>query len=256
MRFFAAAALTFLTYVGSLTAQTATSPDPSRFHVSRADLKTLLEQYEASAESPAYSGSVRQDARAIASRIRDRLEQGDFRPGDRIALDVRGEDAIPDTVQVEPGPVLVLGIFGEISLAGVLRSELQDHLTRELGRFIREPVVHSRSMIRVAVDGQIVRPGFHVLPADMLMGEALMAAGGPGTGADMSKIRVFRGESVLLDEDDIADAIVDGSSLDQLNMRAGDRIEVGARGSSPVLGTLLRYGLPAISLLFFGVRLF
>jgi protein involved in polysaccharide export with SLBB domain len=256
MRFLAMAALTCLTWVGSLTGQTGSSSDPTRFYVSRSDLKALLEQYEASAESPAYSGAVRQDARETAIEIRERLEQGDFRPGDRIALDVRGEDALPDTLQVQPGPALVVGIFGEISLAGVLRSELQDHLTRELSRFIRDPVVHSRSMIRLAVDGAIVAPGFYVVPADMLLGETLMTAGGPGTQADMNGIRVLRGESILLDENDVAQAIVDGRSLDQLNIRAGDRIEVGERGNSPVLGVLLRYALPAISLLVFGVRLF
>jgi protein involved in polysaccharide export with SLBB domain len=184
------------------------------------------------------------------------LEQGDFRVGDRIVLDVRGEDDIPDTVQVQPGPVIVLGNIGEISLAGVLRSELQRHLTTQISRFIREPVVYSRSMIRLAVDGQILTPGFHVLPADMLIGEVLMAAGGPAAQADMDRIRVMRGETVLLDADVVAQAIIDGRSLDQLSMRAGDRIEVGARPSSAVWGTILRYSITVASVLILGVQIF
>jgi protein involved in polysaccharide export with SLBB domain len=256
IRFLAATTSIFLTCVGSLAGQVTASSDATRLHASRADLKALFEQYEALAESPAYSGASRQDARETASQIQTRLEQGDFHVGDRIVLNIRGETEIPDTVQVEPGPVVVLGLFGEISLAGVLRSELQTHLTRELSRHIREPVVYSRSMIRLAIDGQIGMPGFYVLPADMLLGEALMSAGGPAADADMNKIRVFRGESILLTGDAIADAIVDGRSLDQLNLRAGDRIEVGARGFNPTWGAVLRYGIPALSLLVFGVRLF
>lgn len=256
MRSLAATTLFALAWVSSLSGQVSPSWDPSRFQVSRPELQALLEQYEAASQSPAYSGDYREGARQTASEIRERLEQGDFRVGDRIVLDVRGEEDIPDTVQVQPGPVIVLGNIGEISLAGVLRSELQGHLTVELARFIREPQVYSRSMIRLALAGQIGTPGFFVLPADMLLGEALMAAGGPGAEADMNKIRVLRGESVLLDEDEVAKAIVDGRSLDQLSMRAGDRIEVAGRPDNAVWGTVLRYGITVASVLILGIRLF
>jgi protein involved in polysaccharide export with SLBB domain len=238
-----------------IVSQVAPSWDPSRFQVSRSELQALLEQYEALAVSPAYSGDFREGARKAASQISERLEHGDFRVGDRIVLNVQGEEELPDTLQVQPGSIIVLGNIGEISLTGVLRSELQSHLVRELARYIREPVVYSRSMIRLAVDGQVLTPGFHVLPADMLISEALMAAGGPTSAADMGRVRILRGETVLLAGNEVAEAIIDGRSLDQLSMRAGDRIEVGARTSSAIWGTLLRYGVAAASMLFLGIQL-
>jgi protein involved in polysaccharide export with SLBB domain len=248
--------LAVLTAVGSLSAQVAPSWDASRFQVSRAELQALLEEYDALASSPAYSGAFRDDARDAASQIRERLEVGDFRVGDRIVLDVRGEDELPDTVQVQPGPVIVLGDIGEISLAGVLRSELQAHLVRELSRVIREPVVYSQSMIRLSVDGEIGTPGFHVLPAELLLGEVLMRAGGLAEDADMDRIRVLRGETVLLDESETAQAIIDGRSLDQLSMRAGDRIEVGAQPNRQIWGSVLRIGVGVLGMLLLGIRVF
>jgi protein involved in polysaccharide export with SLBB domain len=255
MRVLVALVLGILCSVSSAGGQ-ASSSDPSRFQLSRADLQALLVRYDALAASTAFSGASRDDARETAAQIRDRLEYGDFRVGDRIVLDVRGQDDIPDTVPVQPGPMVVLGQLGEISLAGVLRSELQQHLTHELGRFIREPVVYSSSMIRLAVDGQIQTPGFHVLPAEMLLSEVLMAAGGPTADADMDRIRIWRGDTILLERDEVGRAIVDGDSLDQLNIRAGDRIEVGGQPSNAAWLAILRYGVAAASLLVLGIRVF
>jgi protein involved in polysaccharide export with SLBB domain len=258
MKIIPAITIALLFSVGLLSGQTRPGWNPTRLQVSRPELQALLEQYQAVVESSAYSAGLRDDARLITAQIRERLEVGDFRVGDRIVLDVRGEEDVPDTVQVQPGPVVVLGQIGEIRLNGVLRSELQEHLTRELSRFIRAPVVYSRAMIRLAVEGQLGKPGFYVLPADMLFGEALMAAGGPATGADMNAIRVWRGESLLLDGDEVARAIIEGRSLDQLNMRAGDRIEVVAedKGQANIWGSVLKYGLGAISMLVLGVKIF
>ncbi|MGD2046543.1 MAG: hypothetical protein PVH96_10000, partial [Gemmatimonadota bacterium] len=62
---------------------------------------------------------MKQSIRADAEAIRGRLTDGDFRVGDRIALSVQGEPSLPDTIPVQPGPMIALPLFGEISLHGV-----------------------------------------------------------------------------------------------------------------------------------------
>src|SRR5919108_6097734 len=62
-----------------------------------------------------------------------------FQVGDRILLHVEGDSALSDTFTVVAGPALRLPNIGDISLAGVPRADLQSHLTRELGRFIKDP---------------------------------------------------------------------------------------------------------------------
>jgi len=219
-------------------AQSLLGTDPGSSLRTRADLERLLAEYELALASPAYSESVKQGIRSDATLIRSRLEDGDFRVGDRIMLDVQGEAELPDTVTVEPGPAIVLPVFGRISLAGVLRSEIEPHLTQELRRFIREPVVRASGQIRISVQGQVASPGFYAVPASLLLGDALMVAGGPMTSSNIAAIRIERGPVTLLEGEALQEAIRIGWTLDQLNLQAGDQIVVPQRSSGGFLGTL------------------
>lgn len=221
--------------------------DPGRSVRTRADLERLLAEYEEALESPAYSESVKRTVRADAQRVRTRLRDGDFRIGDRIALYVQGEPELPDTVAVETGPMIALPLFGEISLRGVLRSEISEHLTRELGRFINDPMVRAQGLMRVSIQGQVANPGFYVVPADMLLGEALMLAGGPGPQADLNGLTIERGATRLVGGEELQEAVREGLTLDQLNLQAGDEIVLPQGGGgfwtrvgavAGVLGTL------------------
>jgi len=225
--------------VAPAIAQTLPGVDPGGSVRSRADLERLLQEYEAALASPAYSDAVKRGIRADADLIRARLRDGDFRVGDRITLEVQGEPNLPDTVIVESGPKVVLGLFGEIPLQGVLRSEIQTHLTQVLGRIIREPVVRANGHIRVSVEGQVLRPGFYTMPAEMLVGEAIMVAGGPTTASDMDAIHIDRGSVVVLEGPALQEAIRNGLTLDQLNLQAGDQVVVPERtAGGNFLGTL------------------
>jgi polysaccharide export outer membrane protein len=192
----------------------------------RSDLERLLDEYEQALASPAYSESTKRTIRADADAVRGRLRDGDFRVGDRVVLYVEGEPDLPDTVQVQPGPSIALPVFGEIPLNGVLRSEISAHLTKELSRFIRDPIVRANGLMRLSVQGAVSRPGFYTIPAEMLVGEALMVAGGPGPQANMDGISIERGAQTLLEGDPLQEAIRQGLTLDQLNLQAGDQIVV------------------------------
>lgn len=194
--------------------------------MTREQLQTVLERYEQAAASSGYSRGIREQARREADLIRARLSEGDFQVGDRIVLQVRGGQFFSDTLVVEPGRTVRVTDIGEIPLSGVLRSELEEHLTNELARYIRQPQVEAQSLIRVAVMGDVNRPGFMVLPASMLLEDALMAAGGPSREADLDDIRIERGGERIWTGAALQEALVEGRTLDQLNLRAGDRIEV------------------------------
>jgi hypothetical protein len=219
-------------------AQAPPAIDPGASVRTRADLERLLAQYEQTLASPAYSEATKRVVRADADLIRGRLESGDFRVGDRITIEVEGEPAIPDTVTVEAGPQIVLPLFGEIPLHGVLRSEVANHLTEALGRFIRDPVVRANGHIRISVQGQVARPGFYTMPAEILLGEALMIAGGPTTSSDLDDIRIDRGAATVLEGQALQEAIRNGLTLDQLNLQAGDQIVVPQEPTGGWLGTV------------------
>lgn len=231
-----------LAQVGRVHAQAP--GDARQAQLSRADLQRLLAEYDNASTSTAYSQELRGRARASAGLIRTRLEEGDFQVGDQIALVVEGEQALTGTFVVQPGPTLVLPSIGNLSLKGVLRSELEDNLRAQIGKYVRDPVVHAMASIRIVVSGAVGKAGYYVVPTQTVFSDVLMAAGGPGPRADLKNVRVERDGKVTWEGDALQKAVIEGRTLDQLGFRAGDQIVVPeARG----IGTVARNVLIGVS---------
>ena len=266
----------------------AQGPDPfisSGREMTRGDLETYLAELEATILDESAGGSLRDQARARADLIRTRLSQGDFRVGDRIQVQVAGENwndqstgaiappravaptpgapgvptaanAAGPTFAVQAGPSVKFPNIPVISLSGVLRSELEEHLTQELSRYIRDPDVTAQSLIRVSVFGSVGSPGFYYPGAEQNVGDVIMLAGGPATDANYSEIRVLRGNERLWSGDELQTQMAQGRTLDQLNFLAGDIIEVPRRSQANVWLEIGRYALIVGSTVLLGIRVF
>jgi protein involved in polysaccharide export with SLBB domain len=169
--------------------------------------------------------------RPVAAAAQDNLATP-FQVGDRILLSVEGDSVLSDTFSVVSGPALRLPKIGDISLANVPRAGLEPYLKRELGRYINDPIVTARALIRISVMGEVARPGFYAVPVDLVLPDALMVAGGATSEARLERLQIVRGNSPVVRSDALQIAIARGATLDQLGMRAGDRIEV-PRGRDP-----------------------
>ena len=210
---------------GSL-AQSGGSPDPRRVYAARGALEAQAAQAEDVATATTTAPALRESKRAEAFMLRQRLQSGDFLVGDRVVVTVVGEPGLSDTAVVRSGTTIQLGKLPPISLQGVLRSEVEDHLTRELAQYVRDPRVTAVPLLRIAVFGQVLRPGYVHVPADMLLSDLLMRAGGPAGTADLAKAEVRRGAERLIAARDVQTALADGISLDDLHVRSGDEFNV------------------------------
>jgi polysaccharide export outer membrane protein len=182
--------------------------------VSRNELESAAKSAEAAGQ------------RAQASRLRQRLKDGDFQPGHRIVLSVEGDSALTDTFTVRADRKLLVPNLPLISLDGVLESELEPYLQKELARYIRNPTVRVEPLLQLAVLGSVGQPGFYALPTDVTLGDALMQAGGPAQNADVRKMVVRRGSSTAVSKDDVHEAIRLGETLSDLGIRPGDELYV------------------------------
>jgi polysaccharide export outer membrane protein len=151
---------------------------------------------------------------------------GELRVGDRILLSVEGEPTLTDTFTVRPGPLIDLPGLGAIRLDGVRRDSLQRDMTREIGRFILNPVVHARALVRVAVLGEVTKPGFYSVPADAPFTDVLNAAGGPTRDAAMAKLYVDRAGVVGRSGKAMQRALATGATLEQIDVQSGDQVMV------------------------------
>ncbi len=246
-----AAALGLSGVAGSGRAQQIGDDQAYRLLAPRSMLEASLDRLEKAAFQPgaaAALGRTSEQARSEVALIRARLTDGDFQLGDRILLTVEGEKALSDTFAVGPERAVVLPDIGAVSLQGVLRAELEVSLTRRIEEFLREPVVHARALVRLAVEGEVGKPGYYAVPADAVLSDALMAAGGPTRDAKLPAMRIDRAGKPIWRGDRLRQALAQGRTVDDMNLRDGDQFVVPARrGADPypafrLLGAVL--GVP------------
>ncbi len=149
---------------------------------------------------------------------------GGFQPGDRIILSVDGEKQLTDTFTVRTGPLIDLPEIGVVPLDGVRREEIQSYLANVIGKFLRDPVVRARSLMRVGVIGEVGKPGFYILPTDALITDALTSAGGVTRDARMKKFHVDRDGVTVIETGPLTDALTRGATLGDVGIEPGDQL--------------------------------
>jgi hypothetical protein len=212
------------------TTQAAPVPTPDRESPRRATLREAADNLEKLAKSEK-DGAKRSAYLQQAGAIRKRLAQGDFQSGHRILLFVVGDSALSDTFTVRSDQKLQLPNLPEISLAGVLDSELQGYLATQLAQYIRNPSVRAQALLRVQVSGDVTNPGFYSVPIDTPISDVIMNAGGPAQSADMNKTELRRGPSVVVPRGGIQTAIQKELTMSDIGARPGDELYVPAKPS-------------------------
>lgn len=215
----------------TLPAQDSAVSATSVVDATRADITRRIADAERIAAAPETAPDLRRSKENEARQLRERLQEGDFRVGDRIVVRIEGETMPTDTFTVRSGVKVLLPGLDEIPLRGVLRSELRPYLTAQVARFRKNPAVQSTALLRLFVGGNIAKPGYYSVPADILISDVIMLAGGPGADANVDKTVVRRDSKVIVESSVVRRAITSGQTLDQLNLRAGDEIVVGQKAS-------------------------
>lgn len=164
--------------------------------------------------------------------LKTRLEQGDFLEGDRIVVKVHSAAAMmgqlpgSDTVTLKAGKVIQLWQMADLSLDGVLRSELNSKISGHVARYLRDSSVTTTPLLRIAIWGQVRSPGYFYTTLDILLNDLLMRAGGPSSTANLDKMTIRRGSETIWSGNDVRMAMTEGLSLERLNLRGGDELYV------------------------------
>src|SRR5437588_11746185 len=138
----------------------------------------------------------------------------DFQINDQILLEVEGDSQFTHAFTVGAGPALMLPVIGPIPLASVRRAQVETYLTQQLKRYMKDPVVHAKVLVRLSVLGEVEHPGFYPVAADAPVSDALMAAGGPPTDARFTAPHIDRLGRSGVAGDELQDAIARGAAGD------------------------------------------
>ena len=219
----ALAALAFA--VTPVTAQSGARPLVSRGELTAAATK---------AEEAAISGDRGQRAQSamLAATMRQRLRDGDLHVGDRVVVTIVSDAVRRDTAVVRPDRTIQLQGLITVPVAGVLRSELQERVSSEVLKYVKAQQIEVTPLMRVAILGAVMRPGYFAFASDIPVTDAIMGAGGPSPTADVGRSIVRRGNQEIKSAGETTRAISGGLTLDQFGLAAGDELVVGQRRST------------------------
>lgn len=197
----------------------------------RAELESIVAARASEASDPKRRSDERAQASSQASQLRERLASGDFRVGDRIVIRISGGATAIDTISVTAARVLRIPDAGDVSLDGVLRSELDERLNTQLARYFRNATVHAQPLTRLAVVGEVRNPGFVHVPSQALLSDVISAAGGPTPTGSLDRASVRRAGRTLVGPTAFAKGLAAGVTLDGFGIRAGDEVVIGPKRS-------------------------
>lgn len=214
-----------LAATGSGSVVTVTGPE-GRTTASRSELEQRLKEFrERAAGADDWSETEREVHRQAVEQLERRLELGDFRPGDVLAIRVPRAPEVSGKVVVGPDRSIQLpGFEGEeVDLSGLLYSEAADAVREAVTTYVRAERVEVQPLIRVAVLGAVGRPGYYDVAPTVPMAEIIMAAGGPSGDSDLEEVEVRRGETNLLEG---RDPDLTRITLLDISARQGDQVVI------------------------------
>jgi protein involved in polysaccharide export with SLBB domain len=229
---------------GATAAQELNQSLSHRLLATRSDLERHLGALRDLALTPKRGGLSAEALRAETTYVQQRLTQGDFRVGDQLQIIVEdpgpvpgavgGGAAVPATVEQQLSDTFTVGSnrdltlpeVGVVSLRGVLRAELESFLTAQIARTVRDPVVHAHALISLAVSGGVLKPGYYLVPANAVLPAVITAAGGASARGELTKAMIKRGPDTFVDAKKVREAVAEGRTIDDLDLRPGDEIMV------------------------------
>ena len=223
------AAVTLLVATGSHPASSQAAPGAGPQRASRIELATLTAKLEQQTQGGKLGEAARKRAMSELAAVRERLETGDFRVGDRFVITIRQDSIRSDTIAVRDSLKVTVGNLADISLAGVLRSELEERMGAHVARYLRNVSVRTLVLTRVAIFGAVRNPGFYYAVPDRPVSDLVMVAGGPAPEANLNEFELARGQAKLIGAKDSRRALKEGTTLEQLDIRSGDEVTIPAK---------------------------
>jgi len=217
-----AAALSFVAFGSTHAQDTAVG-----FAAKRIDLQTRLSARETELATAKLSSSKRRQAQAEIATLKGRLENGDFKTGDLLVVTVDVE-ALPrvDTATVRDGGLISISRVPDVSVAGALRSEVEEKVRKHVGVYFRNPDVRVNFTTRISIVGAVGRKGSLNVSPDRPIAELITLAGGGLPNAKTDQLEVRRAGRTVLSKDASKKALADGLTVEQAGIQNGDEVEI------------------------------
>jgi protein involved in polysaccharide export with SLBB domain len=148
-------------------------------------------------------------------------------PGDELRIRIWGQVNQRADLRVDRSGDIYLPQVGQIHVAGIPYSGLDEHLRAAIGRIYRNfdltAEVGQIRAIQVYVSGQARRPGVYTVSSLSTLVDALFASGGPSTTGSLRHIELRRGGTVVTGFD-LYSLLLHGDKTKDAPLQSGDVI--------------------------------
>lgn len=147
-------------------------------------------------------------------------QSGPARPGDRVAIRIFRDSTTLVTVDIDPMGNAVLPLAGDVHLAGIPAPAIQDSVRSALKAYVKPSMVQASLERRIAVGGEVFKPGIYYLDWSYAVRDAIAEAGGATVAG--------RSRNVLLERGGVWTQLKDwrSGSAGLASLESGDRLFV------------------------------
>lgn len=179
-----------------------------------------------------------------------------FLAGECIRISIPADTLSPfDTVYAIDGEGMAdLPIAGRIVVAGKSRQNIEQYLSGLWAPYLKDTHIRATPAIRVAVTGNVARPGYHYPHPDQTVYDVIAMAGGPLSPYKLDEIEHRRAGREVTDA--LAHNIARGQTLRESGVDSGDEIMLPLHDpltwaeAIPLIGTALTVVLNAFTVYF------
>ena len=158
------------------------------------------------------------------------------RPGDIVRVWVWRETDYSGEFPVDARGRVVLPLLGEIAVQGRTAETLTDSLSGAYRQYLKNPSIQITVLRRVAVSGEVAKPGLYPADATISVGELISLAGGVTTAGNQKKIQLLRDGRVIVS------GLGPGTPLQRSPVQSGDQVFVPQRSWVSRNGGAFLYG--------------
>ena len=146
------------------------------------------------------------------------------RPGDVVKIQVWGHEELSGEFPIDENYDLLFPLIGAINVRTISVAQLRERLNTDLSQLFQRPFISVTPLFRVAVLGEVLKPGLYPVDPTLTVFDLLALAGGPTRQANSNRMQLIRGgENIRVSVDPAA---VARSTLRELGVRSGDQIVV------------------------------
>lgn len=150
-------------------------------------------------------------------------------PGDQIRITVWRKPEMSCDCTVAGNGTVIHPLYREVAVAGVSLNVVEERLRAYLTRYEQNPQFVIEPLVKIVVGGEVRTPNIYSVPPETTISQAIALAGGTTERGQLHKVKVIRDRQEIR-----LDITRPDSDTAMLQIRSGDQILVGRRGSSPL----------------------